>query len=301
MRKSFYIVFAIFLVLNSCNSTKNEQAKNIITVSILPQKYFVEKIAGSDFEINVLIPPGGSPVTYEPTAKQMADVANSAIYFKIGQIEFEKVWVKKIKANNPELQIYDLSKGINFLEGHTHEKCTDGHNHEGHQHAHLLDPHIWVSPKKVKVIAKNILDALTQEYPDEKEHFKVNHDKFAQEIDSMDSLINIKLKDLESRSFIIFHPALSYFAQDYGLEQISIEIEGKNPSPAHMKKIIDKAKGKNIRIILIQKQFDIENAQTIAKEIDAEVVQIDPLSVDWEQMLLDISENLHKSLSKNHE
>ena len=259
-------------------------------VSVLPQKYFVEKIAGDHFNINVMIPPGASPVTYEPTPKQMKELTKSFVYFRIGHIEFEKSWMKKLININPDMEIIDLSKTADLIKPeHNHD-----HSHEGHHH-HGVDPHIWTSPKEVKKQAALIFEYIATEAPEYNKEFKSNYNSFIQEIASLDSYLTRVLEPYKNNKFLIFHPALSYIARDYGLEQISIEIDGKEPTPANIRNIIDIAKKEQIKIVFVQKQFSMHNAEVIASEINGKVVQIDPLDYNWTESIRTIANEIVNS------
>jgi zinc transport system substrate-binding protein len=283
--------------LVSCNnSTKNtDNQQNTITVSILPQKYFVERIVGDQFTINVMIPPGASPVTYEPSPKQMKDLVNSKVYIRIGHIEFEKSWMKKLKSINPEMDIIDQSKVATLIEpedDHGHD-----HHHEGHHH-HGVDPHIWTSPKEVKKQIEVIYQYFINQYPEKKSDFTANYNSFVKEVDSLDHYVSKTLEPFRNKKFLIFHPALSYIARDYGLEQISIEIDGKEPTPANIQEIIQVATIEKINVVFVQKQFSVNNAEVIAKEIGGNVVQIDPLDYNWSESITMIVDEIAKSYSE---
>lgn len=288
----------VAIILASCSnlesSKKNE--KDSIMVSVLPQKYIVENIVGEHFNVNVMIPPGASPVTYEPTPKQMKELSNSFVYFRIGHIEFEKAWMKNLASVNDEMKIIDLSKTADLIE--SDHSCQDhGHDH-GHHHHHGVDPHIWTSPKEVRKQAQYILDFLIKEKPALANEFKSNYNELIVKIDSLDAYIEKELEPYKGKKFLIFHPALSYIARDYGLEQISIEIDGKEPTPANVQKIIDTAKEEGIKIVFVQSQFSTHNAEVIAKEIGGSVVQIDPLDPDWENGIRFITDEIVNSYSK---
>lgn len=289
-RKALIIIMVfIGFLLNSCKTEKNKD-RNLVTVSILPQKYFVKKIAKENFSVNILIPPGASPATYEPTAKQMQLLSKSEVYFRIGHIEFEKTWMNKFMSTNPKLEIVDLSENVNLIENHTHSPDEFSKN--------SIDPHIWVSPPIAKTIAKNIL--YTFERIDRyNEHFYTrNFKKFTQEADSVHQAIKETLKDIETKKIIIYHPALTYYAKEYGLDQIAIENEGKEPTPARVREIIDIAKKHGIKKVFIQKQFSKNKAKTIADAIGAEIITINPLAENWKKSLLHITEQIAKTNQK---
>ncbi|MFA9372023.1 MAG: metal ABC transporter solute-binding protein, Zn/Mn family [Labilibaculum antarcticum] len=268
----FTLVLLVGIII-SCQSGKIEKETNLISVSILPQKYFVERIAGNDFKVNVLIPPGASPATYEPTPMQMKDVAKSIAYFRIGHIPFETVWLNNLVEGAGEIKVVDLSKGIELIKGI--EKHGD-HVHEGG-----IDPHIWSSLKSVKIISWNLFQELVKLAPDKKEVYEENYRKFLSELEEMDQFAETSLSHKKGMSFMIFHPALTYLARDYGLHQISVELDGKEPSPAHMKHLVEEANRLEIKQVFVQKQFNVENAKAIVSEINGEVVLIDPLTEDW--------------------
>lgn len=274
------LAFLLFLLISCTKKTGNHKA--VISVSILPQKYFVEQIAGDHFEINVLIPPGASPASYDPTPSQIVELAKSQIYFKIGYIEFEKNWLDKISGEYPQLNIIDNSVGLDLIENQEYDQD------HGHHHG-FIEPHTWMSPENVKIIARSIYEALLKFDNQSESYYTENYTRFILEIDSLDQDISTQLQHIPSRSFIIYHPALTYFAKAYKLQQLPIEIEGKNPSAYHIKQIIDTAISKNIQIVFIQKQFDQEKAKTIASEINGNVIPIDPLDYNWSDQLRTIT------------
>ncbi len=292
MRKVISLMLIVFIV-GACNTgqKKSNSDKLIITVSILPQKFFIEKITGDVFNVNVMIPPGASPVTYEPTPKQMKELSASDIYIRIGHIEFEKAWINKLQNINPEMQMIDQSTVSDLIYAdHGHEE----HDLHGHHH-HGVDPHIWTSPREVKKQVEFIYNFLVNHYPEHKLSFSANYISFLEEIDSLDTELNNILEPYKGRKFLIFHPALSYFARDYGLEQISIEIDGKEPTPANIKSIIQTAKEENIKVVFVQQQFSTHNAEVIANEIQGNVVQINPLDDNWIESIKKIAKEIEKS------
>lgn len=276
----------ISLLLGGCTTSYSKNETQTITVSILPQKYFVDRISGGTFEVNVMVPPGASPATYEPTARQMKQLGNSSVYFRIGYIEFEKVWISKIISTNKNLMIFDLSDGVDFIE-------TGIIKHGDHHHG-SIDPHIWMSPQMVKVISKNIYTALSNLYPQNKADYHKNFKLFIDEVTELDKKIKLSLDSLKNRKFLIFHPALTYFADEYKLEQIPLQLEGKDPSAAHFRKIITYARENDIGLVFIQEQFDAENAKVLAQEIDGKVIQINPLGYDWKNQIKHITRSLLK-------
>ena len=259
-----------------------------VTVSILPQKYFVEKIGGERVRVNVLALPGASPHTYEPRPRQMTALKNSRIYFTIG-VEFEKAWIPKFRAVNPNLIVADTCQGIERIpmeSRHRQEDALEGN----------MDPHVWLSPSLVRIIAKNILEALVQADPRAKNLFQKNHEKFSLEIVRLDEELKKILAPGKETAFLVFHPAWGYFARDYGLKQIPVEMEGKNPGPKDLQRIIELARERNIKVVFAQPQVSPKMAQTIADAIGGQVALIDPLSEDWAGNLKQAAEKLKSAL-----
>ncbi len=290
MKKKYIPIFLILFFIG-CKTNENRENDNIISVSILPQKYFTEQIAGVDYKINVLIPPGASPATYEPSPRQMQELSDSDLYLRIGEIAFEKVWIEKYQDQNPSLKTYDLSKGIDFI--HSEEQENHHHNHDNHKHEGP-DPHIWISPKNALVISENTFHAVSHIYPGDSLKFQQGLKTLRKRISEIDSLYESRSSQLEGKDFLIYHPALTYLAEDYGMNQHVLEFEGKEPPPSHIAKIIHTAREKNIDFIFVQKQFSLENAQSLAREIDAQVIPIDPLSEDWPGEMKNILNQLTK-------
>ncbi|HZL11497.1 MAG TPA: zinc ABC transporter substrate-binding protein [Prolixibacteraceae bacterium] len=281
MKKHLYLLVIILL---ACQPKQKEVA-SLVSVSILPQKYFVEQIAGNLLKVNVLVPPGSSPHNYSVLPSQMKDLAKSKVWLQIGLLTFEEAWKDKFTEINKDLVIVNCSEGIVPIA----ESEEEGHDH-GHSGA--FDPHIWLAPAEVKVIAQNTLNALKVGFPEHSGVFEENYARFISKIDSLSSEIKQKLAPLKNRNILIFHPTLGYYARQYNLEQIPLELDGKEPSPKHLKDIVDLAREQNIHVIFIQKEFDTENALQLSREIGGEVVVIDPIDYQWEKQILDITEKI---------
>lgn len=284
--KNIILLLAATLLFFSCGtkkSKKTDSGKKVVTVSILPQKTFVEKIAGNTFDVNVLIPPGNSPAAYTLLPSQLKDIANSVVWFRIGYIGFEYSWKDKIIQANPKMEVVDLSEGLDLIADEIEQ-------HGDHVHMNGVDPHIWLSPALVKQMAKKILDHLSALEPDKGPEFKANYLSFVKEIDQLNIKLKNQFKDFQGRKIIVFHPSLTYFARDYGLDQYSLETGGKEPTPQHLKEVIDLAKSENIGVIYIQSEFDREHARVFAEEIDGKIIQVSPLAPEWSDNLLMMSQ-----------
>lgn len=280
--KKILLFVAVAALLFSCGNKKQTVAElPTITVSILPQKTFVEKIGGTDFKVNVLVPPGASPEAHSLIPSQLKDISSSPAWFMMGHIGFEYSWKDKISDMNKTMKLYDLSEGLDLI---VESEATGGHVHEGG-----VDPHIWMSPKEVKKMAGKIRDILSQINPAGAEKYAQNYESFATEIDSTDATIRQILLGCEGKTVIVFHPSLTYFARDYGLNQVSLESGGKEPLTQHVKEVVDLAKKENIKVIYIQSEFDLENARVFAEEIGGQIIQVSPLSPDWSNNLINMA------------
>lgn len=262
-----------------------------VTVSIIPQKYFIEQITKDLVNVNVMVAPGSSSHTYEPKPAQMKELARSDAYFSIGD-GFEKAWLPKFKSSNPKLVMVDSVKGIEKLpmveHHHEEEAGHKGHGHHDHEEE-TLDPHVWLDPILVKMQAKNMLDALVSLYPEHATTFTQNYEIFVASLDELDVLLKNTLENVKSRKFIIFHPSFGYFAQRYNLEQIAIEVSGKEPKPSELAKIIKEAKEENVKVVFVSPQFSQKSADTIAKQIGGKTLAIDPLAAAWKENLLNVA------------
>jgi zinc transport system substrate-binding protein len=324
MRKM--IIIAVVFVMFTTTSWAE---KIPVAVSITPQKFFVERIAGDLAEITVMVPPGGNPHLFEPKPSQMVGLGKSRVYLAIG-VPFEAAWLPRFQGANPTMRVVHTDHGIDKIpmsghpdraestgghghgveeaHGHGHDGGHDhghGHGHaeahheHGQAHAHHEgepDPHVWLSPLTVKTIAANIRDALAHADPAHAQIYADNFAAFDQELDTLHAEIKSTLSGATKRSFMVFHPAWGYFAQTYGLREIPIEAAGSEPSPRELSKLIRIAGEEEISAIFIQPQFSRKSAETIARQIGAEVVVADPLAEDWAANLLRVAESFRRSM-----
>lgn len=286
--KKIILLFAVTALLFSCNSKKSgkeESGKDVVMVSILPQKTFVEKIGGDDFEVNVLIPPGASPAAYTLLPSQLKDIARSEVWFRIGYIGFEHSWKDKIAQANKNMRVVDLSEGLDLI-------ASNKVQHGDHVHAEGVDPHIWLSPSLVNKIAKRITEVLSDLKPEHSDVYNANYREFVKEIDQLDIKISNALREYKGRSFITFHPSLSYYAREYELVQHSLESGGKEPTPKHLARVVELAKEENIDVIYIQSEFDRDHARVFAEEIDGKIIEVWPLNPEWSENLMEMTNKL---------
>lgn len=288
MKKLFAFILSIVILTACGGGTKKVSGERIITVTIEPLRYFTEAIAGDNFTVISMVPKGVSPETYDPTPRQLVDLGKSEAYFRIGYIGFEVSWMDRLLQNNSQLTVFDTSKGVDVIRG-------AGHYHGDHYHAGGVEPHIWNSAVNARIIAKNILNALITLDKSNETIYTERYEALINKINETDSAVQDILSKNADHAFMIYHPALSYFARDYSLHQISIEEGGKEPSAAHLKDLIEVSKFEDVHVIFIQPEFDQRNAEVIAQQIGARIVPINPLAYDWE------AEMLHTAQSLKHE
>lgn len=283
--KQFLYLIIISSLLIGCKAKqqKSNDDKPTVTVTIEPFRYFVEQIAGDDVNVNVMVPAGSSPETYEPTPKQMVDLSKSVLYFKVGEIGFERTWMKKLQQNAPHMKVIDTSAGIELAK-------TPGGN---------TDPHTWMSIKNAEIICANIAGALMEMFPDKAEKYKQNYwnyrrNALAKLQDKMDSL-DFSVGAGRQTSFVIYHPILTYFAQERHLEQLAIEEEGREPSIGQLQQLINRAIDEDINILFIQKEFANRNIEVFLDATGAKPIEINPLSHDWEGQMLYIMKAITNS------
>ena len=294
MKRILFLFIAAFTILNA--------SKQELTVSILPQKYFVQKIVKDKFDINVMVKPGASPHTYEPKSSQMKSLSNSKIYFYTG-VSFENAWLDKFKLSAKNTIFVDTAVGIEKLamEAHSHEGEEHNEHKDEAKHDHeneALDPHIWLDPILVKIQAKNIYDAIVKIDSQNSDFYKTNYEEFLKELDLINNELETILKPYENRAFMVFHPSWGYFAKRYNLEQISVEVEGKEPKPNELVELIKDAKIHDIKIVFVSPQFSQKTAKTISSSINAKVVSIDALDENWASSILSTAKEIANSYTK---
>jgi zinc transport system substrate-binding protein len=285
MRKPYAVLLSVVLLIllglaflgSSCQVASQPNDKIGVVVTILPQADFVESVGGEKVDVTVMVPPGADPHTYELTPNQMVKVSKAKMYAKVGSgVEFELAWMDKIIEQNKAMLVVDCSKGVQMMEMDEHHGDEDGGEpHQG------KDPHIWLSPKNAKLMVENICGGLVQVDPQNEVYYIRNRDEYLAKLDALDKDIQEGLSGLKNRRFIVLHPAWGYFARDYNLEQMPIEIGGKEPSAKDIASLIQKAEEQNIKIIFASPEFNPMSAEVIAKEIGGRVVFIDPLAKDY--------------------
>jgi zinc transport system substrate-binding protein len=284
--------------------------------SIAPQEFFVQRVGGELVSVKVLVGPGQSPHTFEPTPRQMADLAESGVYFAIG-LPFEDKLLKRVEELGSGIQMVDTSEGIprrQVEDAHAHDEedgsapgkdtlhgdraASTDHASSAHNddHGGLPDPHTWLNPRFAKVQARNICSALKELTPEHGAELEENLSRLLRDLDALDAELTDALGPLAGESIYVFHPAFGYFADAYGLRQVPIELGGMEPSARELAGLIDHAISEGVRVIFVQPQFSTRSARAIAEEIGAVVVPIDPLSANYMDNLRNIAREVKQAL-----
>lgn len=293
----FFSSFILCAVLNLPGNVFAEPIR--VFVSILPQKYFVERIGGPWVVAEALVGQGQNPATYNPNPKQMVRLAKAPAFFRIG-VPFESVWSTRIISANKDMIVVDTHKGVtlidmeNMFEHGDVEEAASGHSHTEYNRK---DPHIWTDPKIVKVVAKNIKEALIELIPHRKKIFESNYEKFVEDLNNLDLQIKETLKPVQKRKFLVFHPSWGYFAKAYGLSQFAVEVEGKEPGSRSLGKIMQLGKEWGVKVVFVQKQFSETAAKKIADALGARVEVVDPVAENYLENLLAVAKIFSKALN----
>lgn len=265
-----------------CTGAPPEQ--KIVTVSIEPQKYILEQITGDKVQVRCLLSDGANPETYDPSMTHMLNLQHSLGYLRMGNIGFEAALLDKIHESNPDLPIYNTSEGIVPLVG--------THGHGGVRHE-VIDPHTWSSVKNVRVIAANMFEAMRTIDPDNEAYYRRNLDRFDAHLDSLDRVLTLRLAPVKGKAFLVWHPSLSYFARDYGLEQIVVGgDEHKELSVNALRDVVDHAREHGAAVFFSQRDFDSRQVAAVNEEISARQVDIYPLSYEWEKEIISTADAL---------
>lgn len=254
------------------------QAALPVAVSVLPQKTLVERIGGERVKVRVLVGRGASPATYDPSPRQLAELSGSRVYFRVG-VPFESTWLPRLRRLMPAMEVVDLRDGVELLElaEHDHDHHHDDRHEQGPE-APAPDPHLWTSPRRAQTMADTICDTLVRLDPDAAEHYRARHARLVAELEAVDRDLRRRLADVKGGSFLVFHPAWGYFADDYGLNQVAIERRGRSPGPAGLAAVIRQARAAGARLVVVQREFGQGDARAVAEAIDGRVEVLDPLS-----------------------
>ena len=294
------ILFCIMCLFAGCSDkdTHNQisqETDNHLTIActIPPQEEFIKAIGGDSVTVQIMVPPGASPHTFEPTPSQISHLENADLYIILGSgIEFENRWISRIRTMFPNLILVNSSERIQLRhesEDHHHESSSDSEDQE-----ESIDPHIWLSIKNTMEIVNTTCDAMSQLRPSQKGVFEQNRDRYLARLITLDSKITETLTTIPSRTILVYHPAFGYFCQDYNLTQLAVEEEGKEPSSQSLAKLIAKARSENITLIFTEPEFSTRGAETLATEINGTLVLITPLSGEYLTNMQHIADSIAK-------
>lgn len=284
MRIYYIILLATTLLLGGCDKVGQHAETADVIVSIEPLKYLVEQIVGNDLTIDVLTPAGTSPETYEPTPQDMNSINHAKMIFSTGLIEFETTLLGKIADKE---RVVNLSHGIELIEG----SCSHNHSHSHAGHHHGIDPHIWTSPTELRTMARNAHAAIIRHYPDSVK-YTAAYEALDEELKALDEECRTALESAEVKAFVIYHPALTYYARAYALEQIAFESEGKEPSAKHIAEIIRKAKEHQAQALLYQTEFPRSVVEVVAKDMALKPKEINPLSENPTEFIREVTRTI---------
>ncbi|WP_088654346.1 metal ABC transporter solute-binding protein, Zn/Mn family [Geofilum rhodophaeum] len=297
--KKLLLLLPLLYIFSAC-AEKNSDP-NLVSVSILPQKYFIDQLTDEQLRVNVMVPPGSSHATYSPTPQQFQQLSASPLYMGIGHLGYETTWMSRLEELNADMQVMILSEHTKLIEGAcAHDEHAEHDGHEDHEapeaHHHGVDPHIWMSPKVMLELLPQIKTSLQANYPHLADSIENNYPQLLEKLNDAHKRMQALAASLDNRQFLIFHPALTYLARDYGLTQIAVEQDGKEPSPAYLARLIDQAREENIPVIFIQKEYDLRNAETISREAGIALVQIDPMRYDWTDSMNELMTQIEQHL-----
>ncbi|MBN2617887.1 MAG: zinc ABC transporter substrate-binding protein [Spirochaetales bacterium] len=283
-----------FVIFSKAEQEVKKDGLSVVT-SILPQKYFVERIGGDRVNCTVLVGPGKNPATYQPTPSQIVELGEATILFTIG-VPFENAYLDKFTQSLNRLNIVDTSTGIekNPISNHHHDEEEEGHE-EGEEHEETegsLDPHVWLSPVLAKTVAKNIYNTLVEYDPEGKEFYTQGYNSLLVDLDSINKELHEILKPYKGKILFVYHPSFGYFSKEYGLEQIAIETGGKEPTSSQLTHIIDEAIEESVKIIIVQPEFSQKSANIIANSINGTVTTLNPLDLDYINNLRSIANTI---------
>jgi zinc transport system substrate-binding protein len=290
----------LLLALAACRSVPGsapdapEDRRLRVAVSVPPQAYFVERIGGEHVEVTTMIPPGYSHVDYPLTPRQIVALSRARLYVAVGHpaFEFERARIWPLLPELPRLEVVDMSRGMRLIEGEG-----EGSEHDDHGHSHEGgDPHVWVAPDTVTVAARNIAVALAKIDPVHAAEYRANLQRFEAEIGDLDREIHTQLDPDRGEAFMVFHPTWGYFAHEYGLRQVAIEAEGKEPSALRLIQLIEEAKEHGVKVIFVQAGFPRKSAQVIADAVGGRVVVADPQERDWLDNLRRVTRELSEAI-----
>jgi len=304
---SFRCIFVLALALSAfllCGCISNDEqaspeetSKVNLVATTVPLGTFASMVGGDHVLVTVLVPPGTSPHTFEPSPSQLMEVEDADLYVKNGA--GLEIWMERIIGANEEMLVVDSSAGVDLMETtdtDDHGHAADSEGREVHQNILTADPHIWLSPKNAMIIVGNICDGLIEVDPENAEFYENNRDDYLRRLKELDRDLSSTFAETDRKEFIVLHPSWGYFARDYGLVQVAILESEKEPGPRYLAEIVEVAREKNISTIFVDPNFNPKSAEIIAAEIEGIVVPLDPLAEDYIENMRIVGEKVAASL-----
>jgi zinc transport system substrate-binding protein len=271
----------LYFLLQAPTQAPSDTSQVRVVVSVAPQEEFVEAVGKDRVQVTVMVPPGADPHTYEPLPRQMQELSQAQVYLMVGSpLEFELTWMDKMRAMNTQMKVVNSSQGIVFI-------TSQGENSG--------DPHVWVSPRNARVMVENTYQAMVEVDPENQRYYQENRDQYLEKLDQLDQNLTRSLQKVKSKKILVYHPSWAYLCRDYGLEQLSMEKEGKEPTSQDLALLVDEARQENITLVFVSPQRDQRNAQVIAEEIGGEVVVVDPLGRNYLENMAQVAEALARN------
>ena len=291
-------LLVVSVLLPACTPQETADDRLTVAVTLQPQAAFVEAVGGDLVRSVVMVPPGASPHTYEPTPDQMVQLSKARVYVKVGTpVEFELAWMSRLTEMNRDMLVVDCSGGISLIEAgeadqpdSTPPGAAEAHGHAG------ADPHIWLSVRNAKIMVENICAGLVMVDPANEDYYRANCNRYSDELAQLDEELTERLRPFAGKSFIVFHPSFGYFARDYHLVQVAVEQGGAEPDAQYMMRLIETARANDIRVVFVAPQVSARSAEVIAAEIGGTVVVIDPLARDYIPNMRAIADALLRAL-----
>jgi len=293
MTRLFGLLISIILVCLPFEAS-NSDAREVVSVfvSIPPQTYFVKQIGGNRVKVRVMVEPGANPAHYEPSPDQMKALTRTRVYFAVG-VPFERAWIDRFASANPDMHIVHSDAGIE-----KRSMMSETHVHKGRRKTAFNDPHIWLSPALVKIQSRHIFLGLAQADPSGRQFYQRNYNRWLHALTAIDEELKTLFQDIGPKNeFMVFHPSWGYFADDYGLKQVTVEKEGKAPRASDMKRLIQTASSRGLNVVFVQPQFSAKSARMIADAIGGRIEYLDPLASDWEINLRQSAQKIRQSLT----
>ncbi|MBU0961678.1 MAG: zinc ABC transporter substrate-binding protein [Proteobacteria bacterium] len=292
--QSFLFMFICFVFMHGV-ALSSEKVE--VFVSIPPQKWICEHVGKELVKTSILVDNGQEPHTFEPRPKQILAFSRASLFFGVG-LEFEQELIRRLGKNSPNLYIVDTTEGIHRIPmempDHGHRDHRKGEINHGH--GVTLDPHVWLSPRNLKIMAAAMAEALASEDPAHRRNYENNLAELNRKLDDLDQKITGMLAPFHNASFFVFHPAFGYFADSYHLQQVAVETGGKSPTPRQLSVLIRRARDEGVKVIFVQSQFDPKSANAVAAAIGGKVVALDPLAEDVEANLKIMAERIVQAL-----